>query len=57
MPKIQYPIIEPDGRGYKVRISAGAFLPGIYLNYIMAQKAALKFMGQKVEAAAKRKKA
>lgn len=49
-----YPFLERFGLGFKVRISKGATLPGIYLGELVAQKAILKHVA--LAKAAKRKK-
>jgi hypothetical protein len=44
-----YPCVEADKRGWRVRTGPGAFLPGIYLNYLQAQKGLLRYLGKIAE--------
>jgi hypothetical protein len=53
--ELTYPIIEPAARGFRVRVSAGAYLPGIYLNHLVAQKALARHLGRQAEVSGKRK--
>lgn len=45
-----YPLIEPADRGFRVRTGPGAYLPGIYLKYLLAQKALARHLGSMIEA-------
>lgn len=46
----KYPLIEPDGRGWRVRTGRGGYLPGVYLNHLLAKKALVRYLGQQAEA-------
>ena len=52
----EYPKIESVGKGYKVSISKGMSLPGIYTSVFMAERAIQRYQGSMNEAKQARKK-
>ena len=52
---LEFPRIEQIDTGFRVRTSQGSFLPGIYKNFIMAQKHMERYMSQSRTVKAKRK--
>jgi len=53
--EIQYPIYHTVPNGYRVQTSAGAYLPGIYTKFTVAEQAYNKHLGKTKQAALKRK--
>jgi len=51
-----YPLIERLDRGFRVRTGKQGYLPGIYLNELMATKALLRHVNSMKEARANKRK-
>jgi len=46
---MEFPVIENHDRGFRVRLNQNVYLPGIYLKYIMAQKALARYVAQQLD--------
>ncbi len=52
---MEYPIVTPGNGGLVVQMSKGMRLPGIFLNYMEAERAIAKYRGRQVEVTRERK--
>lgn len=53
---MEYPYIEPTPKGLIVHMSKGAKLPGVYLDYLQAEKAIKKYQAKAQNAKRQTKK-